>query len=77
MAVLRLDLTGLKCPLPVLRVRKAMRKMAADETLEVLATDPMAAIDIPHFCTSEGHELVQSRQEGGVLQFVIKAGRLA
>lgn len=50
-----LDARGLKCPLPVLRARKILLSMRAGEVLCVLADDPMAAIDLPHFCHENGH----------------------
>jgi len=53
-----LDLRGLKCPLPVLRTRKRLARLAAGATLKVTATDPMAAIDIPHMCHEDGHRLL-------------------
>jgi tRNA 2-thiouridine synthesizing protein A len=54
-----LDVTGLLCPLPVLKARKRLEAMAADSILHVVATDPMAAIDMPHFCTEQGHALMR------------------
>lgn len=70
-----LDLRGLKCPLPTLKTRKALRTMAEGERLTVLADDPMAAIDIPHFCNEAGHRLVEMiREEEGRMRFVIEAG---
>jgi len=50
-----LDAIGLLCPLPVLKARKRLKAMAAGEVLQVLADDPAALIDIPHFCTEAGH----------------------
>lgn len=67
-----LDAKGLKCPLPVLRARKAMKEVPAGGTLEVLATDPGAAKDFAHFCEATGYELVGSRQDGAVFTFVIR-----
>ena len=52
-----LDLKGLKCPLPVLKARKAMSRIPSGDRLVVLTTDPMAEIDIPHFCRENGHTL--------------------
>ena len=60
---LELDLKGLKCPLPVLKTRKAMTRLEAGARIRVLSTDPMSVIDIPHFCQEAGHRLV-SRQTG-------------
>lgn len=52
-----LDLRGLKCPLPVLKTRKALNGMQPGELLCVLTTDPMASLDIPHMCNEDGHAL--------------------
>lgn len=71
---LHLDLKGLNCPLPVLKTGKALRNLAAGETLIVEATDPMAAIDIPHFCRERGHRLVNEEKDGLVLRFTIAKG---
>ncbi len=70
-----LDAKGLKCPLPVLRARKAMQAVAPGATLRVEATDPGAAKDFAHFCEAAGHTLVGQSEAGGVYVFVIrKAG---
>jgi tRNA 2-thiouridine synthesizing protein A len=53
-----LDVTELLCPLPVLKARKQLEAMASADVLRVIATDPMSAIDIPHFCTEQGHILL-------------------
>lgn len=52
-----LDLTSLKCPLPVLRTRRALKGLAAGERLEVHCTDPLAAIDIPHLIQQTGDRI--------------------
>ena len=67
-----LDAKGLKCPLPVLKARKAMREVPAGGVLRVLATDPGAVKDFEHFCKTTGHQLVASRNEDGVLTFDIR-----
>jgi tRNA 2-thiouridine synthesizing protein A len=70
-----LDTKGLKCPLPVLKARKAMRDVPAGGVLRVLATDPGAVKDFEHFCKTTGHQLLDYRNEAGVLAFEIrKAG---
>lgn len=53
-----LDATGLLCPLPVLKARKRLRAMATGQILKVIADDPAAVIDIPHFCNEQGFVLV-------------------
>lgn len=71
----RLDTKGLKCPLPVLRARKAMKKVELGGLLEVEATDPGSVQDFRAFCETTGHELVDQREADGVYIFLIrKAG---
>jgi tRNA 2-thiouridine synthesizing protein A len=70
-----LDAKGLKCPLPVLKARKAMKQIAAGGVLRVLATDPGAVGDFQHFCEVTGNRLLGHTEEDGVLVFEIeKAG---
>ncbi len=69
-----LDLTGLKCPLPVLRARKALRGLAAGVEIEVSCTDPMAAIDIPNMVREEGDSLIEQRTDAALLFFRIRRG---
>ena len=67
-----LDAKGLKCPLPVLKARKAMRDVLEGGVLRVIATDPGAAKDFEHFCKTTGHVLLAAREEAGVLTFDIR-----
>ncbi len=69
-----LDLRGLKCPLPALMTRKKLSTMRASETLEVLASDPLSAVDIPHMCHQEGHALLESGQADNHHRFLIRRG---
>lgn len=69
-----IDCEGLLCPLPVLKARKQLITMAAGTLLSVRATDPMAAIDIPHFCAEAGHTLAQVQQDGPVQIYLIQRG---
>ncbi|WP_137129473.1 sulfurtransferase TusA family protein [Rhizobium sp. FY34] len=71
---LHLDLKGLKCPLPVLKTRKRLSSMAAGEELSVATTDPLAGIDIPHFCHEDGHVLVLSERQPDGHRFIIRRG---
>ena len=57
MTITRLDLTGLKCPLPALKTRRALKSLAPGDRLEVRCTDPLAAIDIPHLVGVTGDRL--------------------
>jgi tRNA 2-thiouridine synthesizing protein A len=69
-----LDLKGLKCPLPVLKTRKAMRSMAPGARLRAATTDPLARIDLPNFCRENGHRLIDMRDGDSCLIFLIEKG---
>ena len=68
-----IDARGLKCPLPVLKLEKMLDGLPKGEIVTVLATDPMAAIDIPLYCRQRGH-ICAATSEGDVLRFDIVAG---
>ena len=70
--VMRLDLKGLSCPLPIIKTAKAMKGLAPGELLEVLATDPGSVPDFKAWAQSTGNPLLESTQEGGVYRFVLK-----
>ncbi|MDR3472983.1 MAG: sulfurtransferase TusA family protein [Devosia sp.] len=72
MADMVLDAKGLNCPLPILKAKKALKDMAPDATLEVLATDPGAVADFAAFCRATGNQLVESSQDANIFRFVIK-----
>lgn len=57
-----IDARGLRCPLPLIRARRALAGMAAGEILVVLATDPEAPIDLAALAADEGHEIVRERR---------------
>ncbi len=67
-----LDASGLSCPLPVLKTRKAVRQLASGELLRVRATDHGSAKDIESFCNQTGNDLVSSKEEAGTYEFVIR-----
>jgi tRNA 2-thiouridine synthesizing protein A len=68
----RLDLRGLKCPLPALRTRKALKALAPGEALTVECTDPLAVIDIPALVRETGDALEAQTTEGEVLVFRLR-----
>ncbi|GLS46456.1 sulfurtransferase TusA family protein [Methylobacterium brachythecii] len=72
-APIALDLTGLKCPLPALRTRKALRSLSPGGRLTVTATDPLATIDIPNAAREEGARVEAQERDGAVTRFVIRA----
>ncbi len=67
-----LDLSGLKCPLPVLRTKKALAGMSEGDVLEVLATDPGSYEDIPAFARMSGHELLDARLTASGTAFLLR-----
>ena len=62
-----LDLRGLKCPMPALLAKKALLRTSPGTLLDVLADDPLAAVDIPHMCAQEAFEVVSTRREGAAV----------
>lgn len=72
MARTRLDLTGLKCPLPALMTGKALRSLAVGEQLEVLCTDPLAIIDIPVLIQRTGNTIEATERSGDTTTFLIE-----
>ena len=67
-----LDARGLLCPLPVLKAAKRMRGLAPGDVLRLLADDPAAVVDVPHFCAEQGPELVSATEEDGVQVYLIR-----
>lgn len=68
----QLDLTGLSCPLPIIKTAKAMKGLASGDLVEVLATDPGSVKDFAAWARTTGNELLESSQFGNVFRFVIR-----
>ncbi len=68
------DACGLMCPLPLLRLKKALQAMDEGKVVRVLATDPAAVLDFGVFVEQAGHGLLNSSEENGVLSFLIRKG---
>ncbi|MBL8835776.1 MAG: sulfurtransferase TusA family protein [Alphaproteobacteria bacterium] len=67
-----LDTKGLNCPLPILKVKKAIKDVPSGGTLQVLATDPGAVGDFEAFCRATGNQLVDWKEDDGVYIFNIR-----
>ena len=67
-----LDASGLNCPLPILRAKKALAELASGQVLRVLATDPGSAKDFQAFCRQTGNELLSQVEQGGTFEFLLK-----
>lgn len=67
-----IDTSGLVCPIPILKAKKALAAMAHGTKLEVVATDPAAPKDFEAFCRATGNILLHSSETGGSYRFVIE-----
>ena len=74
MTTTKLDLTGLKCPLPALKTRKALKSVKPGERLEVHCTDPLSVIDIPNLIRETGDKVeITDRSEGRIVFLIEKS----
>jgi len=74
MTTTKLDLTGLKCPLPALKTRKALKSVKPGERLEVHCTDPLSVIDIPNLIRETGDKVeITDRSESRIVFLIEKA----
>jgi len=74
MTTTKLDLTGLKCPLPALKTRKALKSVKPGERLEVHCTDPLSVIDIPNLIRETGDSVeIAERSESRIVFLIVKA----
>ena len=67
-----LDATGLLCPLPVLKAAKRMRTLPTGSIMRLVADDPAAVVDVPHFCNEQGHRLLSAEEQDGVQVYLIR-----
>jgi tRNA 2-thiouridine synthesizing protein A len=72
MTTTKLDLTGLKCPLPALKTRKALKSLRPGDILEVVCTDPLSVIDIPNLIRETGDSVEITEREERRIVFVIE-----
>jgi tRNA 2-thiouridine synthesizing protein A len=77
MTTTKLDLSGLKCPLPALKTRKALKPLEPGDVLEVCCTDPLSVIDIPNLIRETGDKVeITERDEGRVVFTIEKLDRV-
>lgn len=67
-----LDASGLNCPLPILRAKKSLSSLESGQVLRSVATDPGSVKDFEAFAKQTGNELLESNEEGGKFQFLVK-----
>lgn len=69
-----IDAIGLLCPLPVLRARKALAALPQGAVLRLLASDPAAIVDVPHFCAQSGHDFLDMTDAADHVVYRIRKG---
>lgn len=67
-----LDLKGLACPMPVVKISKGIKEVEVGEVIEAHTTDPGSLTDIPAWGRTTGHEIIETKQEGKDIRFLIK-----
>ena len=78
MTITKLDLTGLKCPLPALKTRKALKSVRAGDFLEVHCTDPLSVIDIPNLIRETGDRVeIKQRDENRIVFLIEKTEEIS
>ena len=72
MAETVIDARGHRCPVPTLRLRRALEGLGSGDVVRLLADDPMAKIDVPHFAGEAGHEVLETSDDAGALSFRVR-----
>ena len=72
MAETVIDARGHRCPVPTLRLRRALEGLGSGDVVRLLADDPMARIDVPHFAGEAGHEVLETSDDAGALSFRVR-----
>ncbi|MCX8514676.1 MAG: sulfurtransferase TusA family protein [Burkholderiales bacterium] len=70
--MIRLDLTGLNCPLPVLKTKKMLSNVETGAQIKVITTDPASMKDLQDFCKKTGHKLIEQKNQNGVIHTIIE-----
>lgn len=74
MNMVEVDARGHRCPVPSLRLRKVMQDMQAGQVIVLLATDPMARIDVPFLMQETGGRVIEITETKGVLRLIVETG---
>ena len=72
MATETIDTSGMNCPIPIMKAKKAIKSMDSGATLEVISTDPGSVRDFEAFSRATGTELLESLEENGVFRFILQ-----
>lgn len=71
----QIDCVGLFCPMPIVRIREAIRDVPVGKVIEMVADDPAAEADMKTWSRRTGHELVEISKSGGIYRFLVKRSR--
>ncbi len=74
-ANLVLNLEGLLCPLPIVKLSQAIKRLEVGQVLEASATDPGVLIDVPAWARTTGNEMLKTQKEGKVIRFWVKRNK--
>jgi tRNA 2-thiouridine synthesizing protein A len=66
------DARGHRCPVPTLKLRKALEALPLGGEVKLIADDPMARIDVPHFAAANGLELISTENQAGAVAFTVR-----
>jgi tRNA 2-thiouridine synthesizing protein A len=69
--MIEVDAIGLKCPLPIVMARRAIKAMRPGSRLTIKTDDPASVIDVPHFCSEAGLTILDTQRDGVVFAFVV------
>jgi len=67
-----LDLKGLACPMPVVKMSKGIKDVEVGQIVEAITTDPGSLTDFPAWAKTSGNEIVKTDQDGDVIKFYVK-----
>lgn len=69
---LLIDARGHRCPVPTLKLRKALEGLDTGAMVRLIADDPMAKVDVPHFANQGGHQVMEQVEADGAVSFLIR-----
>ncbi len=67
-----MDLKGLPCPMPILKVNKGIKEVEIGQVIEVWSTDPGSLSDFPSWARTRGHQILKTDQNGDVTRFYVQ-----
>ena len=67
-----MDLKGLPCPMPVVKISKGIKEVEVGQIVEAVTTDPGALADFPAWARTSGNEILKTEQDGGEIRFFVK-----